>query len=248
MYAVANPGIRHVSSCTEQRTRATLGHLADGGISERDFSTEFTLSAAEWARNDGKKVPLKCTCRLMLSRNRAGDSDAKELPGDGRTDNPYCAECEIKTPAGGIRGLQITSECSHPAFPQAIGMASMTITEQEISIVCAASVAPFGAEPESGWRAHYAGGPIACGLTGVVASLVDPLAASKLPGSSSPHSMAISCLYAANPCCWRWNYWRRWGIRSFSGAESVKVDRRSKIDRRSIWSGGPQCRIWPFGP
>ncbi|MGI8486153.1 MAG: ACT domain-containing protein [Thermomicrobiales bacterium] len=68
-----------------------------------------------------------------------------------------------------------------PAFPRAIGMASMTITDQEISIVCAASIAPAGAEVEVGWRAFYAGGPIAFGLTGVVASLVDPLAASKLP-------------------------------------------------------------------
>jgi hypothetical protein len=58
---------------------------------------------------------------------------------------------------------------------------SVTRTDQELSIVCGAGAAPDGAELDGPWRALYAGGPISFGLTGVVASLVNPLAAIGCP-------------------------------------------------------------------
>jgi hypothetical protein len=58
---------------------------------------------------------------------------------------------------------------------------SVTRTDQELSIVCDAGVAPDGAELDGPWRALYVGGPIPFGLTGVVASLVEPLAAVACP-------------------------------------------------------------------
>lgn len=60
-------------------------------------------------------------------------------------------------------------------------LVSLTRTDQEVSIVCNADAAPPGAELDGPWRALYAGGPIPFGLTGVVASLVDPLAAIDCP-------------------------------------------------------------------
>jgi hypothetical protein len=60
-------------------------------------------------------------------------------------------------------------------------LVSLTRTDQEVSIVCAAGSAPAGAELDGPWQALYAGGPIPFGLTGVVASLVDPLAAIGCP-------------------------------------------------------------------
>ncbi|MFV0284809.1 MAG: ACT domain-containing protein [Demequina sp.] len=64
---------------------------------------------------------------------------------------------------------------------RAESLVSFTQTDQEISIVCDSDAAPAGAELDGPWRALYAGGPIPFGLTGVVASLVDPLAAIGCP-------------------------------------------------------------------
>jgi hypothetical protein len=58
---------------------------------------------------------------------------------------------------------------------------SFTRTPQEVSIVCPLDLAPEGAEIDGPWTALYAGGPIPFGLTGVVASLVAPLAAAECP-------------------------------------------------------------------
>ncbi|OII39260.1 ACT domain-containing protein [Plantibacter sp. MMLR14_011] len=71
-----------------------------------------------------------------------------------------------------------------PALAGLLGSASLvsvTRTDQEISIVCDTNFTPEGAELDGPWRALYAGGPIPFGLTGVVASLVDPLAAIGCP-------------------------------------------------------------------
>lgn len=61
------------------------------------------------------------------------------------------------------------------------GLISVTRTDQELSIVCDVAAAPPGSEVDGPWRALYAGGPIPVGMTGVVASLVDPLAAIGCP-------------------------------------------------------------------
>ncbi|WP_062385376.1 ACT domain-containing protein [Demequina iriomotensis] len=58
---------------------------------------------------------------------------------------------------------------------------SVTRTDQEISILCEVGAAPKDVEIDGPWRALYAGGPIPFGLTGVVAGLVDPLAAIACP-------------------------------------------------------------------
>lgn len=69
-------------------------------------------------------------------------------------------------------------------LPDLLGSAallSVTRTDQEISIVCEAGAAPQAAELDGPWRALYVCGPIPFGLTGVVASLVEPLAADDCP-------------------------------------------------------------------
>ncbi|WP_076708785.1 ACT domain-containing protein [Microbacterium oleivorans] len=62
------------------------------------------------------------------------------------------------------------------ALVASASLMSVTRTDQEISIVCDVIVAPSAAELDGPWRALYAAGPIPFGLTGVVASLVGPLA------------------------------------------------------------------------
>ncbi|WP_284251560.1 ACT domain-containing protein [Litorihabitans aurantiacus] len=68
-----------------------------------------------------------------------------------------------------------------PDLLRSAGLVSVTRTDREVSIVCDAALAPPGAEVDGEWRALYADGAIPFGLTGVVASLVDPLAAIGCP-------------------------------------------------------------------
>jgi uncharacterized protein len=53
---------------------------------------------------------------------------------------------------------------------------SVTRTEQELSVVCAASAVPEGVQTEPGWRAIRVEGPLDFALTGILAGLTDPLA------------------------------------------------------------------------
>lgn len=58
----------------------------------------------------------------------------------------------------------------------ALGFASITRTRQELSIVCATSLVPVGVRHETGWRILQVEGPLDFNLTGILASLLTPLA------------------------------------------------------------------------
>ena len=70
----------------------------------------------------------------------------------------------------------------HPAspFPEwvaaAPGFTSITRTPDELSIVCNESSVPPGVLSESGWRIFKIQGPLDFTLTGVLASIAEPLA------------------------------------------------------------------------
>ena len=53
---------------------------------------------------------------------------------------------------------------------------SITRTSEELSIVCAESLVPKGVKHEAGWRLFKVDGPLDFALTGVLASVVAPLA------------------------------------------------------------------------
>lgn len=57
---------------------------------------------------------------------------------------------------------------------------SITRTAEELSIVCAESLAPAEAKVESGWRAFKVLGPLDFSLTGIIAALTAPLAEAKI--------------------------------------------------------------------
>lgn len=64
-----------------------------------------------------------------------------------------------------------------PAWAFADGpFSSVTRTSGELSIVCKESAVPKGAKHEPGWRILKVEGPLDFALTGVLASMVDPLA------------------------------------------------------------------------
>ena len=57
---------------------------------------------------------------------------------------------------------------------------SVTRTADELSVVCAEPLAPAGAKTEHGWRAFKVQGPLDFSLTGVLSSLLGPLAEAKI--------------------------------------------------------------------
>jgi hypothetical protein len=56
------------------------------------------------------------------------------------------------------------------------GVVSVTWTTDEISIMCPAAHVPEGASVETPWRCFRVTGPINLALTGVLASIISPLA------------------------------------------------------------------------
>ena len=56
------------------------------------------------------------------------------------------------------------------------GVVSVTWTADEVSILCPAERAPAGAAVETPWRCLRVDGPIDLALTGILASIVSPLA------------------------------------------------------------------------
>ncbi|GAA1850599.1 ACT domain-containing protein [Asanoa iriomotensis] len=60
------------------------------------------------------------------------------------------------------------------------GVVSVTWTADEVSVICRADLVPDGASAEAPWRCLRAAGPLDFALTGVLASMVAPLAAARV--------------------------------------------------------------------
>ncbi len=90
-------------------------------------------------------------------------------------DNPPRMNLTLTRPILTI--CQLSPEARIPAWAaEAKGFVSITRTAEELSIVCAADAAPAGVKQEPGWRAFRIDGPLDFGLTGILASVLDPLA------------------------------------------------------------------------
>lgn len=68
-----------------------------------------------------------------------------------------------------------------PEWAQRGPLWSITRSEAELSVVCREDDVPADASAERGWCAFEVAGPLDFSLTGVVASLVAPLAAEEIP-------------------------------------------------------------------
>jgi hypothetical protein len=68
-----------------------------------------------------------------------------------------------------------------PAWVDKGPFRSITRTDSEVSVVCRDRDVPVGESSEPGWRVLEVIGPLDFSLTGVVASLVGPLAAAAIP-------------------------------------------------------------------
>jgi uncharacterized protein len=60
------------------------------------------------------------------------------------------------------------------------GVVSVTWTADEVSVICRADLVPDGATAEAPWRCLRVAGPLDFALTGILASMVAPLAAARV--------------------------------------------------------------------
>jgi uncharacterized protein len=67
-----------------------------------------------------------------------------------------------------------------PAWAARGCLSSVTRTADELSIVCAAAAVPPDVPAKRGWRCFQVAGPLDFSLTGILASIVSPLAAARI--------------------------------------------------------------------
>ncbi len=76
--------------------------------------------------------------------------------------------------------LRLPPEADVPAWAWKGQIAAVVRTSFELSIVCDESVVPKGVMAESGWTALMLEGPIPFSMTGVLASVLTPLATAEI--------------------------------------------------------------------
>ncbi len=67
-----------------------------------------------------------------------------------------------------------------PDWAHAGDLISITRTSDELSVVCAEAVVPDNVKSDPGWRCLKVEGPLDLSLTGVLASLANPLAGARI--------------------------------------------------------------------
>lgn len=75
---------------------------------------------------------------------------------------------------------RLDPEAIIPDWAKAGGFISITRTSDELSIVCAGAKVPEDVKSDRGWRCLKVEGPLDLSLTGVLASLVNPLAEARI--------------------------------------------------------------------
>lgn len=76
---------------------------------------------------------------------------------------------------------RLPAEAPAPPPPPVTALFSLTRTSEELSVVCPTADAPPGSQVETGWRALAVVSPLDFGLTGILASIAEPLAAARIP-------------------------------------------------------------------
>lgn len=83
--------------------------------------------------------------------------------------------------SGSFAVCRLPHDAPSPALAAISSFASITRTDDELSIVCPADQVPANAKCEDAWTCFKLEGPFPFGLTGVLAFFIDPLAANQVP-------------------------------------------------------------------
>jgi hypothetical protein len=75
---------------------------------------------------------------------------------------------------------RLAADAPLPAWAESPVFASATRTAAELSVLCPARQVPAGVKAEAGWRVLRLRGPFAFTETGILASVLDPLAFSRI--------------------------------------------------------------------
>jgi len=86
---------------------------------------------------------------------------------------------QLRTLCGNLAVCRLNPHDPIPGWTQG-AFTSITRTPEELSIVCGAHAVPAGIRAESGYRALAVQGPLDFALTGILASLAQPLAAANI--------------------------------------------------------------------
>ncbi len=81
---------------------------------------------------------------------------------------------------GALAICRLEKNAPVPEWALAGPFCSVTLTREELSIVCPETRVPRAVKKEAGWRALQVAGPLDFSLTGVLASLTAPLAREKI--------------------------------------------------------------------
>jgi hypothetical protein len=82
--------------------------------------------------------------------------------------------------SGSFGICRLEPEAKIPDWANAGDFMSITRTSDELSIVCAGAKVPEGVKSDRGWRCFKVEGPLDLSLTGVLASLANPLAEARI--------------------------------------------------------------------
>jgi hypothetical protein len=87
-------------------------------------------------------------------------------------------EIALRVLEGELAIVRLAPDAAVPAWLSLSGrpLASITVTEDETSIVCPARLVPEGVRCEADWRAFRVEGKLDFALTGILAAIVSPLA------------------------------------------------------------------------
>ncbi len=107
-------------------------------------------------------MPLGCT------------TDRTQKPQTGNTIPPHLNLSLLKGRAAICR-LSPTEKLPEWALAEG-AFSSVTRTKDELSIVCPESVVPKDIKQDAGWRLFKVAGPLGFELTGILASMAEPLA------------------------------------------------------------------------
>jgi len=81
---------------------------------------------------------------------------------------------------GRLAVCRLPVEAPDPAWARTGDLSSITRTPDETSVVCSEAAVPEGVEREAGWRALRVEGVLDFSLTGVLSSILDPLAQARV--------------------------------------------------------------------
>jgi hypothetical protein len=82
--------------------------------------------------------------------------------------------------SGRFAVCRLATDAPIPAWATESQIFSVMRTTNELSVVCAEELVPVGMQAESGWACIQLQGPFPFQMTGVLASILDPLAAVKV--------------------------------------------------------------------